>query len=664
MKYIGCAYYPEVWPRERWKHDAAMMKEAGFNLIRLGEFAWSVMEPEEGRYDFAWLHDIVDLLYANGIQTMLCTPTAAPPPWVTQLYPETLLFNTSKPPAAVDIRRRYCPSSQQYRTLGDRITARMAREFASHPGIVAWQLDNEIAIGENPACECESCRSQFNQWLKVRYRTLTNLNQAWGNRFWSGEFSDWKQIVPPFHRNSARLDWVRFQSHLFGSLTTGQTAILKQHNPSWTITTNSWISLDCNLNMGDIIEPLDVVSYDCYVNYHGHIQVCRAAWDLYRNLKKRPFWIAETGAWNCITTGQDANAALRCWAWEFFARGAETLLYFRWRQSVMGEEEHPAILPWSGEPSDAYFRIQKIAEEFKFLREELQSLPLPESRTAILFSPAVSMLYHERHSAKYCNAVIVADDLLNQLALTPDILSTDNLPDLKNYKLIVVPQLEQVNETIAAKLKEFVFNGGILLAMGRLALTDGNGKHLLNTAPCGLIDLFGIAINERCDIHAAPRYRPVEYEVSQTSETVPVSVTAEWNGLETKCFEYMEKAIPESGCEVIGRFTSGNFAGQPFMTTKRCGNGMAVYQTTIAGESSLRQILSYLAEKADLNHHPGLPREVTVIRRGWLRFYINNSSMAHEIELLEPGDVITGETNGSKSILHPYGITIIKICDC
>ena len=189
MKYRGVAYYPEYWPEERWEEDIRLMRAAHINLVRVGEFAWTPMEPAEGRFTLDWLHRLVAGMGAAGINVLLCTPTATPPAWLTEQYPDVLLVREDGSRAEHGRRRHYCPTSPTYRHYSQRITETLSREFARYPNVVAWQLDNEFGP-EYSFCHCAHCQGQFHAWLQRRYGTLEELNARWATRFWSMEFTE------------------------------------------------------------------------------------------------------------------------------------------------------------------------------------------------------------------------------------------------------------------------------------------------------------------------------------------------------------------------------------------------------------------------------------------------------------------------------------------
>ncbi len=232
-----------------------LMKEAGINLARIGEFAWSRMEPEEGCYTLDWLHEVIDMLARYEIDVMVCTPTATPPAWLTFDYPETLVVKADGRRAEHGSRRHYCTTSDTYRLFSAQITDVLSQEISRHPNIVAWQLDNEFGP-EMSWCHCENCQTHFRGWLKERYGSILELNRRWMTGFWSNDYTHWQQVRLsniPFNAYSARnLDSKRFWSEMVVDFAQSQTRIIRQNHPEALVTTNG---------MGPIYLPSTITSF-------------------------------------------------------------------------------------------------------------------------------------------------------------------------------------------------------------------------------------------------------------------------------------------------------------------------------------------------------------------------------------------------------------------
>ena len=265
MFYFGVDYYPEHWPQERWSEDARLMAEAGFNVVRLAEFAWSRMEPQEGEYDFDWLDRAISVLAFHDIRVILGTPTASPPPWLMTKHPEVFLVREDGQRVTFGNRRGYCPNSPVYHDYTRHIVAQMAERYADHPSVIGWQIDNELGN----RCYCPVCARSFQAWLRNRYGSLDELNKKWGTIFWSHIYSDWGQIPVPLTTGNSpnpglALDFFRFASDSYVTYQQMQVDILREKCPAHFITHNFMGFGYDRINYFDLARSLDFVSWDTY----------------------------------------------------------------------------------------------------------------------------------------------------------------------------------------------------------------------------------------------------------------------------------------------------------------------------------------------------------------------------------------------------------------
>ena len=258
---FGTDYYPDQTPESLWEQDAAAMAAAGITNVRIAEFAWGLMEPREGGFDFKWLERVVGILHGQGISVILGTPSAAPPPWLTQKYPEVLMVNEHGVTLSPGTRRFTCPTNAIYRRLSLAIATEMARAFNSTPGVIGWQIDNELTLGESGRCYCRFCREGFQRWLRDRYPSLDAINQAWGTVFWSNTYTDFSQIPVPLPSGAPpnpgfALDYDRYQSFANVSFLEEQLAMLRKLCPTHFVTTNN-VGLVDTIDMRDLYRNLD-----------------------------------------------------------------------------------------------------------------------------------------------------------------------------------------------------------------------------------------------------------------------------------------------------------------------------------------------------------------------------------------------------------------------
>ena len=263
--HLGVCYYPEHWPAARHADDFRRMRDNGFDLVRMGEGAWSYFEPEDGNFRFDLFDRAIDLCRRYDIKVILGTPTYCGPAWIATNYPEVLRWNFQRIPMKHGSRRNFNYTSPKYLELSDRICTALAEHYAGEKQIIGWQLDNEFNCHMDVSY-APSDTIAFRQWLREKYRTLDKLNHAWGTAFWSQTYGDWDQIDLP-HPTSAPpnpsqlLDESRFISDRVCRFAQRQAKILRRHNTRWLITHNALFN---NVNGPELMKQLDFFSHDQY----------------------------------------------------------------------------------------------------------------------------------------------------------------------------------------------------------------------------------------------------------------------------------------------------------------------------------------------------------------------------------------------------------------
>jgi len=663
MRYRGVAYYPEAWPASRWDEDIGLLREAGVNLVRMGEFAWSRIQPREDRFDLDWLVDVSGRLRRAGIAIVMGTPGAAPPAWLTASYPDVLLVGEDGRSRAHGGRRHTCPTSPTYRRLLCEAIRQVALALQGNRAVVAWQIDNEIS----GVCHCPACTAGFVRHLRERFGTLEALNAAWNNVFWSGDFSAWEQIRPPYRRVAWRLEYLRFQNRMWRGYVADQAAVLRDIRRDWRLTTNGCSRLTARTDTATLLAPLDFPSYDAYFGHHGSRDTYTAVFDFYRNIQQppRPFWIAETNSWNSINTEAGRERALRPWAYAFLARGADAMTYFRWRQSVMGEENHPAVLDWSGRPGRTYQRVKAVYAELAELGEHIQDLPLPEASVGIVFSSDTAACAKLRKQP-YLDHVVEADAICNRFHVLPDILRAGDVAAgracLGRYPLVVLPGLEMVSAELAAALRQYVRDGGVLWAQPRLSTIDAHGKYLTEPMPAGLTDVFGLDVRQRWNIQDVPRHGEVAFRTVPGSQTPSVRVELSLGEapLPVRGLDHMESIAPADDVSVLGRYASGAFAGEPAVTQRPSGRGVALYQACWLDEPGTRALFTYACEQARIVPGPATSDQIEIVRRGDLRFYLNHGPQPADVPQVAPGEPLVGRADGQSVSLAAFDVCVLR----
>jgi len=662
--YIGADYYPEHWPKERWETDAKLMKEAGFNVVRLAEFSWIWMEPIEGRFEFTWLDEVLELLHRYEIHAIICTPTAVMPAWLARKYPETLAMKKDGTRIVWGGRKNNCFTSGTYRLLSERITRAMAEHFKDNPAVIGWQTDNEFG-GTN--CQCQTCRAQFQDWLRKKYASLDKLNQAWGNHFWGLNFTTWDQITTPddcignwaIKNPSACLDWKRFTSHLNVRFQADQVKIIREICPHHFVTHNL-MAFHTGINYYDFAKDLDFVAFDNYPIWGGGKPYINygsaAAADLMRGIKNKNFLIMEQTAgphgWSYFERNPWPGE-IRMFCYQQLAHGADGQIWFRWRTCTAGREQYwHGLLGHDGKPLRRYNEAAQVAKEYRKLQNHLTGTTV-KSDVAIIYDydnvwslqiqPGFKGNNFRAAMGRYYNALFRA-------GANVDLIPAD--ADLSKYKLVLTPDLYVLPDCIANKLNEYVYNGGVLLADCRTGVKDENNLCHDRTLPGLLSPMLGIRIEEYSAVAG-----DVQYKVTGT-KSFPGSFTA------TK---YVDWLTAENAGTLAGYDDQWHMKPFAAVTKNKYGKGKGFYVGTVIKEDAFYdQLITKLLDDADIKPLVKPPKGVEVsIRQGndrKLLFIINHTEQLQTVNVPKGKlELLTNKKTKDTIRLDTFDVAVIKL---
>ncbi|HEY8997914.1 MAG TPA: beta-galactosidase, partial [Edaphobacter sp.] len=464
---LGAAWYPEQWPESRWEADLTLMEAAHINFVRVGEFAWSTMEPKEGDYELDWLERAVRLAEKHHIAVVLGTPSAAPPAWLTQRYPETLRTKEDGRKDGHGGRQQFDWSDAKYRELAGRMAERMAERFGHDANVIGWQIDNEYANESYGA----STQAQFQQWLKAKYRTLDNLNARWTTAYWSETYQDWSQLPIPAEKGGnpgLMLNWRQFVSDTWRSYQKVQLDAIRRHaEPRQIITTNMMGWFDA-YDHYTVSQDLDFASWDDYVG-SGHLNVVDngARHDLTRGFLRKNFWVMETQPgfvnWHANNNALD-KGEVRAMAWHDIAHGAEAVEYWQWRSDLNGQEQYHGVLVGAdGTPVPLYDEVKQTGEEFAKAEPVLAGTTVRSEVALLNDYPSRWAINWQRHNKAFdpVEALKSYYGPLRELSRAVDIVA-DTAP-LAGYKLVVAPALNVLTPEAAKNLEAYVRGGGHLV---------------------------------------------------------------------------------------------------------------------------------------------------------------------------------------------------------
>lgn len=475
---LGTCYYPEHWPEDQWAKDARRMVETGLSHVRIGEFAWSRIEPEVGRFDWAWLDRAIETLQEAGLGVILGTPTATPPKWLVDRMPDMLAVDRDGKPRKFGSRRHYCFSHAGYRGEAARITRAVAQRYGRHPAIVAWQTDNEYGCHDTVLSFSDAARDEFRRWLAARYDGIGALNAAWGNVFWSMEYRTFDEIELPnltvTEANPAHwLAFRRFSSDQVAAFNRAQVDILRELSPGRDVVHN-FMGFFTEFDHHGVAADLDAVGWDSYplgfletfrfsdaekLAYarQGHPDIAAFHHDLYRGCATDGrWWVLEQqpGPVNWARHNPAPMAGMvRLWTLEAMAHGAELVSYFRWRQAPFGQEQlHAGLLRPDDEPAPALGEVEMVAREIG----GLGPLGPGPRQVALIFSYEADWVTSIQPQGAGLSALWAAFDFysgLRQMGLNVDIVHPS--ASLDGYELCVIPCLPIVSDTLLRNLRGF-----------------------------------------------------------------------------------------------------------------------------------------------------------------------------------------------------------------
>jgi beta-galactosidase GanA len=651
--YFGAAYYPEAWPLTQIDADIALMKKAGMNVMRIGEFAWSTMEPQEGQYQFEWLHAVVDKLGQAGIATILGTPTATPPAWLTSRYPEVLFVSET---GAVDqhgARRHVCSNSPVYRDHCTRIVTRMAEEFGHDPNIIGWQIDNEIYPKNLRGCCCPVCHRLFQDAMRAKFGTIEALNAAWCGALWSQAYTSFAELPVPRvstrHNPSLLTAWMMFQSDSYVAFSNHQADILHR-------LTRQPVGTDMMPKMGlsyhDIHRKLDVVQYNHYNNmdnlWHTPFWM-----DLCRPIKEAPFWNTETSTcWNGGTSasGYREPGFCRANSWLPFALGGEANLYWLWRAHRIGQElMHGAVVSSDGRPLHIFDEVRAISAGLRKAGPFLNGTRPVQSGLAVHYSTLAASMFEFQTLApdfKYADSLI--KDIyrpMTEAHFRPDLI--DPAADLTPYRLVVSPFLPALDEAgLRPRLHRWIRDGGTWMAGPFTDIRDLDAGKFAH-APYGSLEAWA-GVSGRYEIPG--NTRPFKFR---------------WHdGREAEGAIWYD-SFDLRGGRALATYTEGPMKGLAAVVERRIGKGRIIVLGTQLSPGDYKALLLVLAAAAGVRPAAEASPNLLVVPRagkaGRGRVAVETANQPATLKLEHPAlDLLTGRLHKDAVSIPPYGVVVLK----
>lgn len=649
----GGDYNPEQWisTPEVWDEDARLLQLAHCNVVSVGIFSWSMLEPREGDFQFDWLDRVFEKMSNAKVGIVLATPTGAKPNWMAMKYPEIRRCRPDGTREPQQGRHNHCYSSPVYREKAAIINTRLAERYGAHPSLVMWHVSNEYG-GE---CHCPLCKSAFREWLKNKYKTLDALNDAWWARFWSHTFMDWDQVdAIDGSVHGLALDWKRFVTDQTVDFMRHEIVPLKRISPQVPVTTNM-MGFYTGLNYWKFAPYVDVISWDSYPRWHAEDPEWKTGvstaftHDLNRSMKSKPFILMESTPsqqnWTPIAPlkrpGMHKLASLQA-----VAHGSDSVMYFQWRKSRGScEKFHGAVVDHyhAGiEKTRVFQDVTELGEELEGLKDVVGTTTPAE--VAVIYDWEnrwmIDMESGPRNLNKnYFETCLEHYEPLWQRGVPVDVIDMEQ--DLSKYKLIIAPMLYLLRAGVEDRLREFVRNGGTLVATYLTGYVNENDLCYLDGFPGPLREVFGIWAEE---LDAVPDHKVQKIKAVKGNSL----------GLKGKYeARHLCEMIHQEGAKALAHYASDFYASQPAVTVNKFGAGKAYF---IASRNDARfcdDLVAGLVKQLKLRRAADarLPQGVSATlrtngKRDWV-FYMNFTGRSVNMPAKKPVK------------LAPYGVKVI-----
>lgn len=659
----GGDYNPEQWldMPEILEQDIERFKAAGINTVSVGIFAWSMLEPEEGKYHFEWLKQVIDRLWENGISVILATPTGARPKWMADNYPEVLRVSEDGQRNFFGARHNHCYTSPVYREKMRRINTELAKRFDSHPAVILWHISNEYG-GE---CHCPLCQQAFRDWLKERYGTIEALNKAWNTIFWSHVYNSFDQIESPSPRGESglhglNLDWKRFVTHQTKEFVKAEIAAIRAAGAKKPATINMMYDFQ-GLNYPKFADCLDIISWDTYPVWHKYPDAQVASdtamqHDIMRSLKKAPFLLMEScpsatnwqGVSKLKRPGMLEAASLQA-----VAHGSDSVLYFQMRQSRGASEKfHGAVIDhYGGADTRVLKEVGQVGDDLKKLQQVRGSQTVSE--VAIIFDWENRWAMEDAAGPRnkglhYKETVQKNYDAFRRIGLNVDLIDMEQ--SIEEYKIVAAPMVYLFRAGFEEKVRAFVEKGGIFVMTYWSGIVDETDLCFLGGTPHELMDVFGLRSME---IDALYDW---ECNYAIPEEKAPFDKTYTCRNL---C-----DLVNTTTAKALLKYREDFYQGMPVLTENTYGNGTAYYICADLEQEFYNDFYRMLVKKAGIAAPVAwkIPEGVEVSTReaGETQYLFVQNFNAETVSVPldeEVGEVLLGKKT---NCLPGYGSVVLK----
>lgn len=650
---FGVDYYPEHWKCEEWEAQAKLMKEGGFQTVRMADFAWGILEKKEGEFDFSLFDEAMEVLAKEGIQVIFCTPTAAPPKWLVNRY-DVLQRDRYGRKEEWGSRRECCANNPDFQAKSRIMVEKMAEHYGNNPQVIGWQIDNEFGCHGSTRCYCEHCRREFGKWLSGRYENIEELNKRWGTAFWSLDFDSFEDVILPgytscegenypnfAHNPSLDLEYRRFASDSWVRYQQMQIDILRKYTEKPI--THNMMGHFSDIDYYKLGENLDFVSWDNYPdNQWGDSQYeyVAMAHETMRGIKNKNFVVMEEQAgpagWDRM--GQTPRPGqLRLWTYQALAHGAEGMVYFRFRTALFGMEQYwYGVLDHDGVPGRRFAELQRTGQELQKLESYI--VGAKNKYEALLVKSYDNVWAHEikRHTDKYHYGNLLYDYFKANADENVSMAVSCLWEGLREngYKAVYMPSYNVVTEEEAEAVRRYVEQGGVLVLTFRSGTRDKDN----NMRPMAVPGVFGELAGIRVEEFDALRRE--------------VAVSGEVTGKAKIWCDIIEPVT----AKVLAVYDSEYYKGRAAVTVNEYGKGKVFYAGCDLDGDAMRQLVVLVSDMAGIGRIEA-PKGVEIIRRESCKILLNHNEEEVSVPVQGYSLLQDKEFDGK---LEPYGVEFLK----
>lgn len=666
----GVAYYQEYMPSERLDEDIKLMKEAGISVVRLGESTWSLFEPREGEFEFAWMDRIVDSMHKAGIKIIFGTPTYSIPAWLWHKHPEVLLDFERGGEAYYGIRQNMNLTNPTYLFYCERIIRKLMEHYANHPGIIGYQVDNETT---DRGVNNRDFQVGFVNYLKKKFKTPENLNKIWGLNYWGMTIDSWEELAPRdgITNTGYKLEWDRYKRKAVADFLTWQSSIVREYKRADQFITQCFMLSLEEVDQVASSEKMDVMGVNIYHDQQDGLTGQEIAFggDYFRSVKNKNYLITETNAqtigWNSRIQQPPYPGQLRQNVYAHLGSGANMVEYWHWHSIHYGQEIYwKGILSHDLKPNRAYVEMSKTAHELQKIGKKLVNLK-KENKVAILFShdsnSALNFMPFDQggspwgpHHNNFYRSTLVNQfhKVLYENNVGVDFVLPED-PDFEKYDLIIIPALYVASDDLLGKINSYVKNGGHVIMQFKSGFSDENSMVRPMLAPGPLREACGFYYQEFTNFNTLKL------------KDDPFSVGDSGNKVNT----WAEYLICETA-KPLAYYDHKYFGKYPAITQNDFGKGSLLYEGCMVSDEIQRKIILNELESlniitADQNlMWPLITKSGTNDDGKLIRYYYNYSSDAQDFVYphSKGTEILTGQkvSQGQSLQLEPWGVIIIE----